>query len=142
MLTISDPVQRWDRLFDQASFPAAAMDAFRQGDVITLEFDLPGVDPSTIDLQLERGELRLSAQRRSTLPEGARYLIRERTETGISRRIVLGDVLDVENVDAEYNDGVLTIRVPLHEHAKARRVEVRHDTVRPDDRAALAIEGS
>lgn len=103
----------------------AAMDAYRHGDVITVEFDLPGIDPSDIDLQIERGELRLTARRKLAAPEGARFLVRERTDATISRRLMLGDVLDVEHVDAEYHDGMLTLRIPLHETAKPRQIEVK-----------------
>lgn len=127
MLMRTDPFRQWDRFFEQsgAAFPAS-MDAYRLGDVITVEFDLPGIDPTTIDVQIERGELRLSAERRRRLPDGAQWLVRERTDASVSRRLMLGDTLDVEHVDAEYHDGVLTLRIPLHESAKPRRVEVRH----------------
>ncbi len=140
MLMRTDPLRQWDRFFDQAGSPlTAAMDAFRLGDVITVQFDLPGVDADSIDLQIERGELRLNARRRSSTPEGAQYLVRERQDTTVSRRLMLGDVLDVEHVDAEYHDGVLTLRIPLHESAKPRRVDVRHgaDT---DKQRAITVE--
>ena len=104
----------------------AAMDAYRHGDVITVEFDLPGIDASSIDLQIERGELRLQARRTSAAPDGARYLLRERSETTVTRRVMLGDVLDVEHVDAEYSDGVLRLRIPLRDTAKPRQIEVKH----------------
>ena len=89
MLMRTDPFRQWDRVFEQTggSF-TAAMDAYRLGDVITVQFDLPGVDPDSIDLQIERGELRLNARRRSASPEGAQYLIRERTDATISRRVM------------------------------------------------------
>jgi HSP20 family protein len=106
--------------------PLAAMDAYRHGDVITVEFDLPGIDPASIDLQIERGELRLQASRKVAVPDGARFLLRERTEATITRRVMLGDVLDVEHVDAEYRDGVLTLRIPLHDTAKPRQIQVKH----------------
>lgn len=123
MLMLTDPIRRWDRLFEETP-QLAAMDAFRLGDVITVQFDLPGVDPASIDLQIERGELRLGAKRQTALPEGARYFVRERSETTITRRVLLGDALDVEHVDAEYTDGVLTVRIPLSEHARPRKVQV------------------
>jgi HSP20 family protein len=104
----------------------AALDAYRLGDVVSVDFELPGVDPSTIDVQVERGELRLSAQRRRTAPEGAQFLVRERHDGAVSRRIMLGDVLDTEHVDAEYHDGILTLRIPMRESAKPRRIDVRH----------------
>ena len=126
MLMLSDPIRHWDRLSEQAIGGIGAMDAYRNGDVITVQFDLPGVDPASIDLQIERGELRVTAKRRVDHPDGARDLVRERTEATIARRVVLGDVVDVDHVDAEYADGLLTLRVPLHDHAKARKIDVRH----------------
>ena len=141
MLLRSDPFRQWDRVFEPptgASF--APMDAFRLGDVITVQFDLPGVDPDSIDLQIERGELRLNAERRRVGPEGAQYLVRERTEATVSRRLMLGDVLDVEHVDAEYHDGILTLRIPLHESAKPRRVDVRRSE--GDRQKAITVESS
>jgi HSP20 family protein len=123
----TDPFRQWDRFLDQTGSQfSAALDAYRLGDVVTVQFDLPGVDPDSIDLQIERGELRLNAWRRTRSPEGAQYLIRERPDAQVTRRLMLGDVLDVEHVDAEYHDGVLTLRIPLHESAKPRRVDVRH----------------
>jgi HSP20 family protein len=142
MLMRTDPFRQWDRVFDQpgGSF-TAALDAYRLGDVITVLFDLPGVDAESIDLQIERGELRLNARRAVNSPDGAQYLIRERTDATITRRLMLGDVLDVEHVDAEFHDGVLTLRIPLHESAKPRRVDVRHATG-PADSRAITVESS
>jgi len=128
MLMRTDPTQ-WSRLAELLDGPApslAAMDAYRLGDVVTVELDLPGVDPTTIDVQIERGELRVAAFRRRTAPENVQHLIRERTQTTVTRRIMLGDVLDVEHVDAEYVDGVLTLRIPLRDSAKPRRIQVHH----------------
>ncbi|HQU26335.1 MAG TPA: Hsp20/alpha crystallin family protein [Acidimicrobiales bacterium] len=135
MLMLTDPLRRWDRLVEETQL--AAMDAYRLGDVITVQFDLPGVDPDTIDLQIERGELRLNAKRTTGLPEGAKYFVRERAETTITRRVLLGDVLDVEHVDAEYTNGVLTLRIPLSEHARPRKVRV-HST--ESERKVLTAE--
>lgn len=130
MLLRTDPfrdLQAVARAFDTATGGATtAMDAYRHGDVVTVDLDLPGVDPDSIDVQVERGELRIQATRRSSAPEGARFLVRERPEATLGRRIVLGDALDVEAVDAEYVDGVLSIRLPLRETAKTRRIDVRH----------------
>lgn len=129
MLMRTDPFRTFDRFFDNPGVVGtgtAAMDAYRVGDVVTVEFDLPGVDPASVDLQVERGELRLNAQRTREVPEGATYLVQERRDTKVSRRVMLGDNLDVDHVDAEFDDGVLTLRIPLAESAKPRQVEVRH----------------
>lgn len=137
MLMRTDPFRQWDRTSpvpESTGAIVAAMDAYRLGDVITAEFDLPGVDPESIDLQIERGELRLSARRRRQSPDGAQYLVRERIDSTITRRLLLGETLDVEHVDADYHDGVLIVRIPLSESAKPRRVDVRHgvgDGARP-----------
>ena len=139
MLMRTDPLRQWDRFFEPTGALSASMDAYRLGDVVTVQFELPGVDPESIDLQIERGELRLNARRRSSSPDGAQYLVRERADSSISRRLMLGDVLDVEHVDAEYHDGVLTLRIPLSESAKPRRVDVRHGS---DDRQAISVESS
>lgn len=147
MLMRTDPFRQWDRFFeDRAETFTAALDAYRLGDVVTVQFDLPGVDPESIDLQIERGELRLNARRRTGTPEGAQYLVRERADATVTRRLMLGDVLDVEHVDAEYHDGVLTLRIPLHEAAKPRRVDVRHsgqsDETRAIDVQSSPVEGA
>lgn len=126
MLLRTDPLAEWFGS-PRATTPTptlAALDAYRHGDVITVQFDLPGVDASTIDLQIERGELRLQAKRTISAPDGARFLVRERADATITRRLMLGDVLDVDHVDATYNDGVLTLHIPLHETAKPRQITV------------------
>lgn len=138
---LTDSIRQRDRLLEQSTSLTAAMDAYRLGDVITVQFDLPGVDPSSIDLQIERGELRLNARRRVSLPDGARYFVRERVETAISRRVMLGDVLDVEHVDAEFAGGVLALHIPLHEHAKPRKVQVR-SVDSNDERTSLSVESA
>lgn len=141
MLMRTDPFRSFDRFFESPAVSgtsAAAMDAYRVGDVVTVEFDLPGVDPESIDVQVERGELRLTAQRNRRVPEGATYLVQERRDTQVSRRVMLGETLDVEHVDAEFDDGVLTLRIPLSESAKPRQVEVRHGA----DAKAIDVEAS
>lgn len=125
MLMRTDPLTEWFGLPRAAEPTPAALDAYRHGDVITVEFDLPGIDASSIDLQIERGELRLQAKRKIAVPDGARYLVRERADTTVMRRLMLGDVLDVDHVDATYHDGVLTLRIPLHETAKPRQITVK-----------------
>ncbi len=141
MLMRTDPFRNFDRLFEMSGgsgATTAAMDAYRVGDVVTVEFDLPGVDPGSIEVEVERGELRLSAERKRSLPEGARYLVQERRDTKVTRRVMLGETLDVDHVDAEFDDGVLTLRIPLRESAKPRQVEVRHGA----EAKAIDVEAS
>jgi HSP20 family protein len=143
MLLRSDPFRDWDRLATRMFGPGdggaawAPLDAYRNGDVITVEFDLPGVEPDSIDIQVERGELRLQAERRAARPEGAQSLVQERFAGTITRRLMLGDQLDTEHVDAQYTAGVLTLRIPLCEAAKPRRVEVR--AAEQKEQAAISV---
>lgn len=143
MLMQTDPTAQWNRVTDAfgGRGPSVApMDAYRVGDVVTVDFELPGIDPATIDLQIERGELRLNARRRRTAPEGARYLVRERVDTEVSRRLMLGDVLDVDHVDAEYHDGILSLRIPLSQSAKPRRIDIRHHET--TERSAITVDST
>jgi len=143
MLMRTDPAVQWNRLTDlfEGRGPGLApMDAYRLGDVVTVDFELPGVDPASIDVQIERGELRLGARRRSTAPDGAQYLVRERVGADITRRLMLGDVLDVDHVDAEYHDGILTLRIPLSQSAKPRRIDVRHHEA--PEQAAITVDST
>jgi HSP20 family protein len=102
-----------------------ALDSYRHGDVVTLELDLPGIDPATIDLTVQRNELKVEAERRPSFPDGAQFLVRERPNGRFVRRLFVSDNLDTDHVDAQYDHGVLTIRLPLRETAKPRRVEVK-----------------
>lgn len=141
MLLRTDPITELFALPRAQQPTLAALNAYRHGDVITVEFDLPGVDSSTIDLQIERGELRLQAKRRIGAPDGARFLVRERSDATVTRRLMLGDVLDVDHVDATYRDGVLTLRIPLHETAKPRQITVKSDESL-EARAKVPIEST
>ena len=131
MLMRTDPFRELDRITQQVfghlgsgSRPAAAMEAYRRGDEFVVHFDLPGVDPASIDLSVERDVLTLRAERRQTVPDGVEAVVAERPHGAFSRQLFLGEVLDTDNVQADYDAGVLTLRIPVLEHAKPRRIEI------------------
>lgn len=129
MLMRTDPFREFDRLtqqvFGTTARPAALpMDAYRAGDEFVIHFDLPGVDPETIDLDIERNVLTVRAERASTAPEGAEMIASERTAGKFSRQLFLGDTLDSDRVDAAYENGVLTLRISVAERAKPRKIEI------------------
>jgi HSP20 family protein len=99
------------------------MDAWREGDVFVLEFDLPGIDPATVDLDVERNVLTIKAER-PTLDAKQEVLAAERARGVFSRQLVLGDNLDLNRVEAEYASGVLRLRVPVAEQAKPRKIAI------------------
>ena len=129
MLMRTDPFRDFDRLaeavFGTQSRPVSMpMDAYRHGDVFEVALDLPGVEADSIDLTVERNVLTIHAERRPTIAEDAERVVGERTSGTFSRQLFLGDTLDAEHLTAQYDDGVLTIRIPVAEEAKPRRIEI------------------
>lgn len=129
MLLRFDPFRDIDRLADQMrsswqgprSFP---MDVLQAGDHYVVHFDLPGVDPGSIELQAEDNTLTVEATRATRNDEQGQALILERPTGTFRRELVLGDGLDTENVSATYDEGVLTVTIPVHEKAKPRKIEI------------------
>ncbi|MFD5101094.1 Hsp20/alpha crystallin family protein [Streptomyces albidochromogenes] len=129
MLMRTDPFRELDRLTQQLmgtnARPAAMpMDAFRQGDTFVVELDLPGVDPESIDLDVERNVLTVRAERRSRAGQDAEVLIAERPTGSFSRQMFLGETLDTERIDASYAAGVLRLTIPVAEQAKPRKISI------------------
>ena len=137
--TTFDPFTRdFDRMVDRAFGPAWSpfragtaagmpMDATRTEDGLVLRFDLPGIDPASIEVTVDRGVLTVSAKRDEELAEGEKPYVRERVTGTFSRRIRLGNAVDAEKVEAGYANGVLTVQVPLAEAAKPRKVEIQSE---------------
>jgi HSP20 family protein len=105
----------------------ARMDAIRRENEVELRFDLPGIDPESIDVSVDRGVLTVKASRNEEYTEGEKPVIRERVMGSYVRRVRLSDAVDAEKIDAGYTDGVLTVHVPVAETAKPRKIEVRSD---------------
>lgn len=146
MLLRWDPFRELDRLTDSAlkglPQPAALpMDAYRQGDTFVIHFDLPGVDPASIELTVEKNVLSVQAQRQWTRTEGDEVVVSERAHGVFRRQLFLGENLDTDRIDAGYDNGVLTLRVPVAEKAKARKVEVTVGTNRPQAVEATSTTG-
>lgn len=131
MLMRSDPFRELDRLTQQmfgtegtiARPSVMPMDAWRDGETFQVEFDLPGVDAGSIDLDVERNVVTVRAERPLRATD-AELLAAERPRGVFSRQLVLGDNLDTENIAASYDSGVLTLRIPVAEEAKPRKIAV------------------
>lgn len=100
------------------------VDAYRSGDRFYLHIDLPGVDPETIDMTVEKNNLSVVAERRWDRNEDDQVILNERATGAFSRQFFLGDGLDTESIEAGYDHGVLTITIPIAETAKARKIKV------------------
>ena len=116
------------------------MDAYRVGDNFVAHFDLPGVDPGSIDLQVEGTTLTVTAERSVPHLENAEWAIAERPYGSYTRQLVLGRSLDTDRLEAHYHDGVLTVSIPVAEKARARKISVtRADT--PQAVEGRTVEG-
>ena len=128
LLRSTDPFRDFDRLTQQllgsTNRPAVMpMDAWREGDSFVIELDVPGVNPETIDIDVERNVLTVRAERVARNGDWE-LLASERTKGAFSRQLVLGDNLDLDQVSATYDDGVLRLVVPVAEKAKPRKIEI------------------
>lgn len=142
LLRTADPFREFERLAQQVTGttnrPAVMpMDAWREGDAFVLEFDLPGIAKESIDLDIERNVLTVRAERLAKNGDWE-MLATERPRGLFSRQLVLGDNLDLEQIEATYADGVLRLTIPVAERAKPRKIEVRHVTDDADSTAAIS----
>jgi len=129
MLMRTDPFRELDRLTQQvlgtgSHLAAMPMDAWKKGDQFIVKLDLPGVDPARIDLDVESSVITVRAERGPEVPEGVEAVATERRWGSFSRQLVLGEALDTENVQAEFDGGVLTLRVPITPQAKPRKIAI------------------
>ncbi|MDR1767041.1 MAG: Hsp20/alpha crystallin family protein [Propionibacteriaceae bacterium] len=114
---------------DVARTPAATampMDLYRDGDAFVAQIDLPGVDPSSIDVDVDDRQLTIRAERSSQAVEGQKWLVRERPAGTFARQLTLGYGVALDKIEANYADGVLSLRIPVAEEAKPRKIEVTH----------------
>src|SRR5436190_14883809 len=141
MLMRTDPFRELDRLTQQvfgnngtlARPSVMPMDAWRDGDKFHVEFDLPGVNPDSIDLDVERNVVTVKAERPPRASD-AELIAAERPRGVFSRQLILGDNLDTEHIQASYNTGVLTLQIPVAEQAKPRKTAI---TSTEEDRQAI-----
>jgi len=132
----TDPFRELDRVaqqvFGTAARPAAMpIDAYRKGDEFVVLLDLPGCDPASIDLTVERNVLTVHAERSRPSDDDVELLIGERPTGTFSRQLFLADTLDSDRIAADYTDGVLRLRVPVKEQAKPRRVDIAAGSGQP-----------
>ncbi|MER7123334.1 Hsp20/alpha crystallin family protein [Streptomyces goshikiensis] len=133
MLMRTDPFREMDRIVQQLSGTSGTwskpsvmpMDAYREGDDYVIAFDLPGVTPEAIDIDVERNMLTVKAERRPAAKNDTVQMeLSERPLGVFSRQVMLADTLDTERIAAGYDAGVLTLRIPIAERAKPRKISI------------------
>ncbi|GAA2645378.1 MULTISPECIES: Hsp20/alpha crystallin family protein [Nonomuraea] len=132
LLTSIDPfIQEFERQFNRLARQsveagsAMPMDGLRRDDDVVLKFDLPGIDPDSIEVTVDRGVLSVTARREEEIAENERMFVRERPMGAFTRRVYLSEHLDSDRIDAGYANGVLVVRIPVLERAKPRKVEIQ-----------------
>ncbi|MFJ5026400.1 Hsp20/alpha crystallin family protein [Streptomyces goshikiensis] len=133
MLMRTDPFREMDRIVQQLSGTSGTwskpsvmpMDAYREGEEYVIAFDLPGVTPDAIDIDVERNMLTVKAERRpADRNDTVQMELSERPLGVFSRQVMLADTLDTERIEADYDAGVLTLRIPIAERAKPRKISI------------------
>lgn len=133
MLVMNSPFRELDALFDQVagrssrsaeSAHPVAMDAYRRGDDVWVHLDIPGVSADTIDVSVERGVLTIVGERSWQREDGDQLYLAERRRGTFRRQVTLGDALDADGIEADYADGVLTLRIPVAEQAQPRKISI------------------
>lgn len=125
-----DPFRELDRLSQEllrgtlARPVALTMDAWKDDETFVLEFDIPGVDSDSIDLDIEHNVLTVTAERQSRTREDVEVIAEERPTGKFRRQVMLSDNLDPDAAQAQYTNGVLTVRIPVAEKAKPRKIEI------------------
>lgn len=125
-----DPFRDFDRLSEQIAGQLRGaprpvpIDVYRRGDQFHIHLDLPGVDPNAIELTVEQNVLTIKAERHFELQENDEILVSERPQGAFTRQLMLAESLESDKLEANYDRGVLTITIPVAEHAKPRRVQV------------------
>jgi HSP20 family protein len=135
-----DPFREIDRvagaLFENRSgLRLMPMDLYRDGDHYVLNADLPGIDPGSVDIDVDGQLLTIRAERTLRGPDGVKWLTREREGGSFLRQLNLGQGIDIDAIAAHYENGVLSVTIPVSEKAKPRKIEV---VSAPADRAVEA----
>lgn len=123
-----DPFRELDRvagaLFENRGPRLMPMDLYRDGDTYVLNADLPGIDPGSVDIDVDGQLLTIRAERTLTSGDGVKWLSRERQSGSFLRQLNLGQGIDTEHISAHYDNGVLSVTIPVSERAKPRKIEV------------------
>lgn len=137
MLMRTDPFRDFDRLTEtmlgtRARPAAMPMDAYREDGTFVVHLDLPGVATDSIDLTVEQNVLTIHAERKPPVGDSAERVVDERSYGVFSRQLFLGETLDSDQLTADYEAGVLTLKIPIAEKAKPRKVEIGGGTDRKE----------
>lgn len=131
MLFQNDPFRDFDSWLARSSRAGGVisppLDAYRRNSDVWVHIDLPGVRPDSLDISVERNVLTVSGERSWQRQEGDKMYVNERSQGTYTRQVHLGDSLDSESIEADFHDGVLTLRIPIAEKAQPRKIAIKTD---------------
>ncbi len=141
MAVLFDPFRELDRVaasvLDSRQGPRLMpIDLFRDGDTYVLNADLPGIDPGSVDVDVDGRVLTVRAERTPRSREGVKWMASERPSGSFYRQFTLSDGIATESISASYDNGVLSVTIPVSERAKPRKIEVQTTEVVPVENAA------
>ena len=151
MIVMNRPFREFDSVFDQlvgrstsgtADVHGAPMDAYRRDGDVWVHLDLPGVAGDSLDVSVERNVLTIAGERDWQRRDGDQVYLAERRRGTFRRQVTLGDGLDAEAVEADYTDGVLTLRIPVAEKAQPRKITIGSGSLGADDVTPDAIDAA
>ena len=151
MLVMNSPFRELDSWFDQvagrstpsgANEHSAPMDAYRRDSDVWVHIDLPGIAADSLDVSVERNVLTISGERTWQRNDGDQLYLAERRRGAFRRQVTLGDGLDAESIEADYTDGVLTLRIPVAEKAQPRKISVATGAGSPGTQAIDATSST
>ena len=100
------------------------VDLYREKDQYVLSADLPGIDPGSVDVDVDGQLLTIRAQRTASNQDRAKWLVQERPTGTYLRQFSLGEGVDAERISASYDNGILSVVIPVSERAKPRKIEI------------------
>lgn len=139
-----DPFREFERLFTGVATPQGSnlsMDLYKKGDVFVAEIDMPGVDPASIDIDIDDRTLTVRGERSTASGDDIEWLTRERRNGTFARQLTLGRGLATDRIEASYEDGVLKLTLPVAEEAKPRKITVNH-VIKNDATEQKEVDGA
>jgi HSP20 family protein len=119
----SDALAR--RMEPLQDFVMPAVDIYETSDAFVLKVDLPGVPRESIDVHIEPGILQIKGYVTEKDKQNVNLLYSEILRASYFRKFNIGKGIDADNVDARYDDGVLTVLLPKNESMRAREIPIK-----------------
>ncbi len=120
----TEQVEKVERTHDRNVF-IPVVDIYETNDEIILMAEMPGVDEKSIDVTLDNDILTIRGRAADENPEGYELVYSEYEVGDFERSFSINESIDADKIEAQYTNGVLTVKLPKAEPAKAKKIEVK-----------------